>query len=82
MNQMAAIDSNTGTSNTNDTTAKAVKDTLLAPRFYRTNYAEVEKLDVEPVREEWDAMMAEYAADNNHDHFRGEVDYDAEMHDL
>jgi magnesium-protoporphyrin IX monomethyl ester (oxidative) cyclase len=40
------------------------------------------KLDVEPVRAEWDAMLAEYAADNNHDHFRGEVDYDAEMHDL
>ncbi len=86
MNQMAAIDdSNTDNkpeTNTNDTTAQAVKDTLLAPRFYKTNYAEMDRLDVNPVREEWDKMLAEYAADNNHDHFRGEVDYDAEMHEL
>lgn len=67
---------------TNDTTAQAVTDTLLAPRFYRTDYKELDGLDVEPVRNDWAAMMAEYAADRNHDHFRGEVDYDAEMHDL
>ncbi len=66
----------------NDTTAMAVKDTLLAPRFYRTNYEEMNRLNVDPVREDWDAMMAEYASDNNVDHFRGEVDYDAEMHEL
>ena len=81
MNQMANI-SATVSSDTNDTTAQAVRDTLLAPRFYRTNYAELDRLNVEPVREEWDAMMAEYEADNNHDHFRGEVDFDAEMHQL
>jgi hypothetical protein len=25
---------------------------------------------VEPMRAEWDAMMAEYEGDNNHDHFQ------------
>ena len=75
MNQAVSI-------TTNETTATAVKDTLLAPRFYRTDYDALDRLDVEPVRKEWDAMMAEYEADNNIDHFRGEVDFDAEMHDL
>lgn len=70
------------TTQTNDATAQAVKDTLLAPRFYRTDYKQLDKLDVTPVREDWEAMMAEYAADRNHDHFRGEVDFDAEMHQL
>ena len=75
MNQVANID-------TNDTTQMAVRDTLLAPRFYRTDYDAMDRLDVSPIRKDWDAMMAEYAADNNVDHFRGEVDFDAEMHDL
>ena len=70
------------TTQTNDATAQAVQDTLLAPRFYRTDYKQLEKLDVTPVRDDWQAMMAEYAADRNHDHFRGEVDFDAEMHEL
>ena len=77
MNQMASIPANAG-----ETTAQAVRDTLLAPRFYTTNFAEVNRINVDPVRGEWDAMMAEYAADTNIDHFRGEVDFDAEMHDL
>ncbi len=80
MNQVAKIQAQEAAAL--DTTAMAVKDTLLAPRFYRTDYKAMDKLCVDSVRGEWDAMMAEYEADNNVDHFRGEVDYDAEMHDL
>ncbi|TCO77207.1 magnesium-protoporphyrin IX monomethyl ester (oxidative) cyclase [Chromatocurvus halotolerans] len=54
------------------------KDTLLTPRFYRTDYAQLEKLDISPVRREWDQMMAEFERDENRDHFRKEVDFDAE----
>ena len=32
------------------------------------------RLDVSPVRAEWDAMMAEYEGDNNHDHFQRDAD--------
>lgn len=65
-----------------DTTAQAVKDQLLSPRFYRTNYEALNGIDVSPVRQEWDLMMAEYERDANHSHFRQIVDYDAEMHEL
>jgi magnesium-protoporphyrin IX monomethyl ester (oxidative) cyclase len=54
----------------NDSTDKAVRSALLAPRFYRTDYAALNALDVDPVREEWDAMMAEFANDQNKGHFR------------
>jgi magnesium-protoporphyrin IX monomethyl ester (oxidative) cyclase len=72
----------TASANIVDTTAKAVQDRLLAPKFYRTNYDALNKIDVTPVRREWDAMMAEYERDENHSHFRQEVDFDAEMHEL
>lgn len=61
----------------NNTTEKAVRSELLAPRFYRTDYKALDKLDVEPVRREWDAMMDEYQEDRNRGHFRQEFEYDA-----
>ncbi len=56
--------------NTTDTTQEAVRSELLSPRFYRTDNAALDKLDVTPVRAEWDAMMAEFTGDGNIDHFR------------
>lgn len=61
----------------NDTTEQAVRSELLAPRFYRTDYKAVSKLNVDLVREQWDAMMDEYRADRNREHFRQEFVYDA-----
>jgi magnesium-protoporphyrin IX monomethyl ester (oxidative) cyclase len=49
---------------------KARADSLLSPRFYSTDYAAMNRIDVSPVRAEWDAVMAEYEGDNNHDHFQ------------
>jgi len=53
-----------------DANAKAVQSTVLSPRFYTTDFAELDRLDMSPVRAEWDAMMKEYEGDNNHDHFQ------------
>jgi len=39
-------------------TRKAEANTLLSPRFYKTDYAALEQLNVAPVRAEWDEMMA------------------------
>ncbi len=49
---------------------KAREKTLLSPRFYTTDFKALDRLDVSLMRREWDAMLAEYEGDNNHDHFQ------------
>ena len=65
-----------------DATRKAQENTLLSPRFYTTDFAAMDRIDVSPVRAEWDAMMAEYEGDNNHDHFQRSADFAAEIREL
>ncbi|MFO1273736.1 MAG: magnesium-protoporphyrin IX monomethyl ester (oxidative) cyclase [Rubrivivax sp.] len=62
-----------------DAAAKAKANTLLSPRFYTTDYAELNRLDVSGIRAEWDAMMAEYEGDNNHDHFQRTPEFATEV---
>jgi magnesium-protoporphyrin IX monomethyl ester (oxidative) cyclase len=58
---------------------KAHAETLLSPRFYSTDYAAMDRLDVSPVRAEWDRMLAEYEGDNNHDHFQRDTAFGEEL---
>ncbi len=53
--------------------------TLISPRFYTTDYDAMDRIDVSPMRAEWDAHMLEYAGDNNHDHFQRTSDFTAEI---
>jgi hypothetical protein len=48
-----------------DATARALVNTVLSPRFYTTRFEDFDRLNVESVRAEWDAMMAEYEGDNS-----------------
>jgi magnesium-protoporphyrin IX monomethyl ester (oxidative) cyclase len=58
---------------------KAKENTLLSPRFYTTDFAAMDRIDVTPLRSEWDAMLAEYEGDNNHDHFQRTPEFAKEV---
>ena len=71
--------SNEAIANRDDVQNKALSNTLLSPKFYSTDYAAMDKLDVSPVRAEWDQMMREYEGDNNHDHFQRDAGFADEV---
>ena len=62
--------------------AKAVRSTVLTPRFYTTDFKAMEALDMSSMRAEWDTMMAEYEGDNNHDHFQRDAAFADEVRAL
>jgi len=53
-----------------DTLGMAQTDTVLSPRFYTTDFAAMDRIDVTPVRAEWDVMIAEMESDINRRHFK------------
>jgi magnesium-protoporphyrin IX monomethyl ester (oxidative) cyclase len=59
-----------------DTTAMATETTLLNPRFYTTDFDEMDAIDVSPVRADWDALLAEMKSDPNKGHFKKNADWD------
>jgi magnesium-protoporphyrin IX monomethyl ester (oxidative) cyclase len=65
-----------------DAANKAVTNTIFSPRFYTTDYEAMNRISVEPVRADWDAMMAEYEGDNNHDHFQRDAAFADEAREL
>jgi magnesium-protoporphyrin IX monomethyl ester (oxidative) cyclase len=58
------------------TTDMAVTTTVLSPRFYTTDYAALDRMDVTPVREEWDRLLEEMKSDPNKTHFRRTEEWD------
>ena len=62
-----------------ETTQLAQRDTVLSPRFYTTDFAAMDRLDVAPVRKDWDELMAEFARDTNKHHFVRSADYDIDL---
>jgi magnesium-protoporphyrin IX monomethyl ester (oxidative) cyclase len=65
-----------------DTTAMATETTLLNPRFYTTDFDEMDKLDVSSVRPEWDKLIAQMKSDPNKGHFKKNAEWDANWADM
>ena len=64
------------TAEINETTRAAVNSTMLNPRFYTTDFDELDRTDVSGVRDEWDVLIAEMKADPNKGHFKKNADWD------
>lgn len=63
-------------------TETALQDTLLTPRFYTTDFKAIDRFDVDSIRAQWDALMDEFRADGNTDHFQRPADLMANYSDL
>ncbi len=57
-------------------TQVAMSNTLLTPRFYTTDFDEMDAIDVTPVRDEWDKLIAQMKSDPNNGHFKKNADWD------
>jgi magnesium-protoporphyrin IX monomethyl ester (oxidative) cyclase len=66
----------------NEQTRLAQTNTVLSPRFYTTDFAALEKIDVSSVREKWDALLAEFKADPNKGHFIRNEEFDVDLSKL
>ena len=60
-----------------ESTEMALTETALSPRFYTTDFAAMDAINVEPVRAEWDRLMEEFHQDPNKGHFIRDERFDA-----
>ena len=67
----------------NNSTRIAQEDTLLAPRFYTTDFDELDRIDVSSIRAEWDELLAEMKSDPNKNHFKRDENWEKiDLNDL
>jgi len=67
---------------TKDALDKARDESIISPRFYSTDYEAMDRIDITPVRAEWDAMMQEFRDDPNGEHFQRDEAFRARVADL
>jgi len=53
-----------------ESTDRALENTMLSPRFYTTDFKEMDSFDIESVRPEWNRLMQEFDRDINQTHFQ------------
>lgn len=67
----------------NESTKQAQQDAILTPRFYTTDFAELDRLKVTPEnRPMWDAILKEFRDDPNKNHFKRNAEFDADFSDM
>jgi magnesium-protoporphyrin IX monomethyl ester (oxidative) cyclase len=59
-----------------DTNAMATEEHLLNPRFYTTDFDALDRVDVTPVRPDWDLLLGEMKSDPNRGHFKKTAEWD------
>ncbi|MBC8122218.1 MAG: magnesium-protoporphyrin IX monomethyl ester (oxidative) cyclase [Gemmatimonadaceae bacterium] len=59
-----------------------VKETLLTPRFYTTDFEEMANLDISAMEEDFQAILAEFRADYNREHFVRDQDFSRQAAEL
>ena len=57
-------------------TEVAMQNTLLTPRFYTTDFDELDAIDVNHIRSEWDPLIERMVSDPNKGHFKKNGDWD------
>jgi magnesium-protoporphyrin IX monomethyl ester (oxidative) cyclase len=76
---MSAI---TADASLNESTVRAQENTLLSPHFYTTDFAALERIDVGPIRAQWDELVEEFKRDPNAGHFERTAQFTAEISEL
>src|ERR1700760_258470 len=76
---MIAIEGGTSTSSSTDI---GREDKLLSPRFYTTDFEAMDRLNVDLVRREWDAVISDLRADFNRKHFVKTTEFEKDLNDL
>lgn len=66
----------------NASTEQARHETLLTPRFYRTDFEAMDRINLDAVRDDWNKLMQEFRDDTNKNHFKRDEQYDAERREL
>ncbi|WP_231969277.1 hypothetical protein [Polynucleobacter necessarius] len=54
----------------NESTDRALENTILSPRFYTTDFDGMDRFDISSVKPEWARLMQEFDQDINQSHFQ------------
>ena len=79
---MNAVTPITAAAGAPDVMAIARENTVLSPRFYTTDFAAVDRIDISAIRREWDKLIAEMVADPNRLHFKRTDKFDGVIEGL
>lgn len=65
-----------------NTSTETIKETLLTPRFYTTNFDEMAQLDISLNLQEFEALLKEFRADYNRQHFIRDEEFEQSWNNL